>query len=33
LVILDVPRLQAFSGFAPNYLHLDERQGTKEPRR
>ena len=33
LVILDVPRLKEFSGFNPNYLHLAERNGTKEPRR
>jgi hypothetical protein len=28
LVILDVPRLKAFSGFNPNYLHLSNRNGT-----
>lgn len=33
LVILDVPRLKAFSGFNPNYLHLAEHKGSKEPRR
>lgn len=33
LVILDVPRLKEFSGFDPNYLHLAERDGSKEPRR
>ncbi|SCY93833.1 Crp/Fnr family transcriptional regulator [Paracoccus tibetensis] len=33
LVIPDVPRLKAFSGFNPNYLHLTERNGSKEPRR
>lgn len=33
LVILDVPKLKAFSGFNPNYLHLNERNGSKEPSR
>jgi hypothetical protein len=33
LVILDVPRLKEFSGFDPNYLHLAERDGSKEPGR
>lgn len=33
LTILDVPRLKAFSGFNPNYLHLGERNGHKEPKR
>lgn len=27
LTVHDVPRLQAFSGFDPNYLHLDNRRG------
>ena len=31
LVILDIPRLKAFSGFNPNYLHLGERNGSREP--
>ena len=31
LVILDVDRLMAFSGFDPNYLHLAERDGKREP--
>ena len=31
LVILDVERLEAFSGFTPNYLHLAPRNGVKEP--
>jgi CRP-like cAMP-binding protein len=30
LVILDVERLNAFSGFTPNYLHLAERNGVPE---
>ena len=30
LVILDIGRLQAFSGFNPNYLHLVDRSGIKE---
>lgn len=30
LVILDVERLEAFSGFTPNYLHLAERNGVLE---
>lgn len=30
LVILDLPKLWAFSGFNPNYLHLAERSGPKE---
>ena len=30
LVIPDVPKLEAFSGFNPNYLHLAERNGGKE---
>ena len=29
LVILDVERLKAFSGFTPNYLHLAERNGVR----
>jgi len=31
LVILDVERLEAFSGFTPNYLHLAQGNGVKEP--
>lgn len=31
LVILDGERLDAFSGFSPNYLHLAEQDGTTEP--
>jgi CRP-like cAMP-binding protein len=30
LVILDVPALNAFSGFDPNYLHLNGRYGIKD---
>ena len=30
LVILDVERLEAFSGFTPNYLHLAPRTGVEE---
>jgi CRP-like cAMP-binding protein len=30
LVILDVARLKAFSGFNPNYLHLSDRNGLPE---
>jgi CRP-like cAMP-binding protein len=30
LVILDVARLKAFSGFNPNYLHLSDRNGFPE---
>ncbi len=30
LVILDVERLEAFSGFTPNYLHLAQGNGIKE---
>ena len=30
LVILDVERLEAFSGFTPNYLHLAPRSGVEE---
>jgi CRP-like cAMP-binding protein len=33
LVILDVNRLNAFSGFTPNYLHLDGQNGVKEQSR
>lgn len=29
LVVQDVPRLEAFSGFDPNYLHLGKRNGTQ----
>ena len=31
LVVLDVERLKAFSGFTPNYLHLAGRNGVTEP--
>jgi hypothetical protein len=30
LVILEVERLNAFSGFTPNYLHLVQGNGVKE---
>jgi CRP-like cAMP-binding protein len=30
LVILDTERLETFSGFTPNYLHLAERNGVQE---
>jgi len=32
LVIPDIPKLEAFSGFNPNYLHLAERNGSEEPK-
>ena len=32
LAVLDIPRLKSFSGFNPNYLHLGEHNGSKEPR-